>query len=100
MLETPTQRRSFLLGLSALTADQALGFPVCSDSSKQVCNVTRLYSVQSERVVPVQQLDDIQIVLKRSNQRVSIGDGRYSMGGQTALLDGIQLDMRSYKQLL
>ena len=100
MLETPTQRRSFLLGLSALTADQALGFPVCSDSSKQVCNVTRLYSVQSERVVPVQQLDDIQIVLKRSNQRVSIGGGRYSMGGQTALLDGIQLDMRSYKQLL
>ncbi len=95
------QRRDILLvaGASLATATSH-AFPVCENKPNEICNVTRLYSVQTENIVIAKNIDDIQRVLKASWKGVSVGGGRYSMGGQTAFPGGIQVDMRQLNQLV
>ena len=72
----------------------------CPTDPLTVCNVTHLYSVPMARIVEVRDADDIRRALRRWPGRVSIGGGRFSMGGQTALAGGMQLDMRAMRQVL
>jgi FAD/FMN-containing dehydrogenase len=70
------------------------------DSSVRITEVTRLYPVTMERVVTPRTTEDIANAVKSSPGPVSIGGGRYSMGGQTATPDGLQIDMRDYHGVL
>ncbi|HEY8164211.1 MAG TPA: FAD-binding oxidoreductase [Gemmatimonadaceae bacterium] len=67
------------------------------DSSVQVYEVSQLYPVTMARVVTPHTVDDISRAVKASAGPVSIGGARFSMGGQTATPEGLQLDMRSYR---
>lgn len=95
-----SQRRQIILASTALWGSQASGFPICTEAKNQVCNISRLYSVHAHDVVVAQSLADIQRVLKSNAKKVSIGGGRYSMGGQTAVTEGVQLDMRGLSHLV
>ncbi len=66
------------------------------DSSVQVNEITRLYPVTMARVVTPRTIEDISSAVRSSPGPISIGGGRYSMGGQTATPDGLQLDMRQF----
>ncbi len=66
------------------------------DSSVQVNEITQLYPVTMGRVVAPRTVEDISAAVRSSPGPVSIGGGRYSMGGQTATPDGLQLDMRQF----
>lgn len=66
------------------------------DSSVQVNEVTRLYPVRMARVATPHTVEDISVAVKSSPGPISIRGGRYSMGGQTATPDGLQLDMREF----
>ena len=66
------------------------------DSSVRVDEVTRLFPVTMARVVTPRSIDDIVTAVKATPGPISIGGGRYSMGGQTATPDGTQLDMRQF----
>lgn len=66
------------------------------DSSVQVNEITRLYPVTMGRVVTPRSVEDISAAVRSSPGPISIGGGRYSMGGQTATPDGLQLDMRQF----
>ncbi len=94
-------RRAFLgtmaLGAAAAVTDAAA---TCPTDPLTVCNVTHLYSVTQAQIVTVRNADDIRLALQRWPGRVSIGGGRYSMGGQTALAGGMQLDMRAMQGLV
>ena len=66
------------------------------DSSVRIDEVTRLHPVTMSRVVTPRTVEDIVTAVKATPGPVSIGGGRYSMGGQTATPDGTQLDMRQF----
>lgn len=67
-----------------------------SDSSVQINEVTRLFPVTVAHVVAPHTVEEISAAVKSTIGPVSIGGGRYSMGGQTATPDGVQLDMREF----
>ena len=70
---------------------------VRQDSSVQVNEVTRLYPVTMARVFTPRTVEEISSAVKASPGPISVGGGRYSMGGQTATPDGLQLDMRNFR---
>jgi FAD/FMN-containing dehydrogenase len=66
------------------------------DSTVRIDEVTRLHPVTMARVVTPRTIEDIVNAVKATPGPISIGGGRYSMGGQTATPDGTQLDMRQF----
>ncbi|MDX6769156.1 MAG: FAD-binding oxidoreductase [Elusimicrobiota bacterium] len=62
--------------------------------------VTRLYPVEVERVVRPRTVEEVQVLVRRHPGPVSVGGGRYSMGGQTAAPGVLQLDMRGMDRVL
>ena len=68
-----------------------------SDSTIAVNEVTALYSVNMRKVVTPHTVEEISRAVASSGGPISIGGGRYSMGGQTATPDGLQIDMREFQ---
>ncbi|MFM2275895.1 MAG: hypothetical protein RL211_1767 [Pseudomonadota bacterium] len=96
-----SNRRAFLgtVATGAVAAVTEVG-ATCPVDPLTVCNVTHLYSMPTARIVAVRNADDIRQSLRRWPGQVSVGGGRFSMGGQTAVAGGMQLDMRAMHQLL
>ena len=96
-----TGRRLFLCqalaGAGLLTL--APGAALCA-ADLLVPNVTGLYSVKVARIVVPQSNHDVARALREWPGRVSVGGGRYSMGGQVAIAEGLHLDTRSMNRLL
>ena len=65
-----------------------------------VNDITQLNPVPMARVVTPHSVDDIAAALQGSSGPVSIGGGRFSMGGQTAIDNGLQLDMREFDDVV
>jgi FAD/FMN-containing dehydrogenase len=76
------------------TPEVAVG--ASTDSSVQIREVTQLHTVRVAHVVTPRSIEDISNAVKATPGPIAIGGGRYSMGGQTATPDGLQLDMRAY----
>jgi FAD/FMN-containing dehydrogenase len=66
----------------------------------RVANVTRLYTVKVARIEVPRTTDEVVGLLRTWPGQVSIGGGRYSMGGQVAIADGLHVDMRGMNQLV
>ena len=94
-------RRLFVAGMaeSALFTSTSVG-ATCPVDPLTVCNITQLYSVSVARVVEVRDAEDVRQALRSWGGKVSIGGGRFSMGGQTAVTGGMQIDMRSMQNLI
>jgi FAD/FMN-containing dehydrogenase len=84
------------VSLVSLARTPAVAVAALPDSSVRIDEVTRLYPVTMARVVRPRTVDEIVAAVRGAPGTVSIGGGRYSMGGQTATPDGTQLDMRDY----
>jgi len=65
-----------------------------------VRDVTQLTAVQMARVITPKTTEEIAEALRTTTGPVSIGGGRFSMGGQTATTGGIQLDLRQLRGVL
>ena len=65
-----------------------------------VNDITELNPVPMSRVLAPRSTEEIVAAIKTSSGPVSIGGGRFSMGGQTAIDNGLQLDMRDYDQVV
>jgi len=65
-----------------------------------VNDITELNPIPMARVVTPRSVDDIVTAIKTSSGPISIGGGRFSMGGQTAIDNGVQIDMRDYDQVV
>ena len=70
--------------------------PAAADSMV-VHDVTRLSAVRMARVATPRSVDELSAAVRSSTGPVSIGGGRYSMGGQTATPEGLQLDLRQLR---
>ncbi len=64
-----------------------------------VRDVTGLYPIKVEGVIVPHSTEEIQEAVK-AHSKVSIGGGRYSMGGQTASEKAVQIDMREFNKIL
>lgn len=84
--------RGLLLGLCLLSMSVAVG--------EVVNDVTGLNLVMVERVIVPRSERDVVDALRNHPGPISIGGGRYSMGGQTATDGALQLDMRGLDQVL
>ena len=73
-----------------------LTLPVRPDPTL-VRDVTQLSAVHMARIVTPRTTEEVAAALRASSGPVSIGGGRYSMGGQTATPDGLQLDLRELR---
>jgi SAM-dependent methyltransferase len=70
-------------------------------SSHHVVNdVTQLNPVRVMAIVAPQRVEDVQEALRRTTGAVSIGGGRFSMGGQTASPGSLHFDMRSLNKVV
>jgi FAD/FMN-containing dehydrogenase len=91
----PSRRRA----LSAIAGGAALAQlnaeAKCPADPLSVCNVTHLSSVKMAEIAEIRGSDDVRRALKKWQGQVSVGGGRFSMGGQTAIHGGLQLDMRA-----
>lgn len=65
-----------------------------------VREITQLYPVLVDRVETPTSIEKIQKIVKTAKGPVSIGGGRYSMGGQTATENAVQIDMRQFNKVL
>ncbi len=100
-MEAKPTRRAFVGSLAgAVLAVATEARATCPADPLTVCNVTHVYSVRTGGIVAVQGADDVRQALRRWPGRLSIGGGRYSMGGQTALDGALQLDLRGLQQLV
>lgn len=84
--------RTLLVFLALLTG------PAWADEI--VNDVTGLNPIRVQQVLAPTRLEQIVDAVKHHNGPISIGGGRYSMGGQTATDDALQLDMRDFDQVL
>lgn len=65
-----------------------------------VNDITQLNPVHVTEVVQPRSIADIVTAIQESSGPISIGGGRYSMGGQTAIEGSLHLDMREYNQVV
>jgi FAD/FMN-containing dehydrogenase len=65
-----------------------------------VNDVTKLNPIEVHEVVAPTELDEIVDAVKRHRGPISVGGGRFSMGGQTATERALQIDMRRFDRVL
>ena len=65
-----------------------------------VNDVTQLNPVRVMAIVAPTSVEDVQEALRRTSGPVSIGGGRFSMGGQTASAGSLHFDMRTLNRIV
>jgi FAD/FMN-containing dehydrogenase len=75
-------------------------FITFSIMSQVIQEVTHLFPVTVEDVFAPTTVEEIQKILSETKGKISVGWGRYSMGGQTAVEGGIQIDMRKMNHIV
>ncbi|MEO8562429.1 MAG: FAD-binding oxidoreductase [bacterium] len=63
-------------------------------------DVTQLNPIVVAEVIRPRRVDEIVQAVKTHGGPISVGGGRYSMGGQTATFGGLQIDMRQFNQVI
>lgn len=70
-------------------------------SAKTLVNdVTNINPISVSKVITPKTTDEIVRAVKTASGPISIGGGRFSMGGQTATENAVQIDMRSFNRIL
>ena len=91
---------SVLLLAAYILIDLTPEAPVGSNNQTIINDITKLNPIAVNQVVAPRTIEEIQQALRSTTGKVSIGGGRYSQGGQTALEDSLHLDMRDFNQVV
>jgi len=70
------------------------------DTLKTVNDITQLNPIKVNAILTPITTAEIVAAVKNTAGPISIGGGRYSMGGQTATENSLQIDMRSFNKVL
>ena len=78
-----------------------LAFFSYSVFAKEIVNdVTQINPIVVDEIIVPQTIEEIQKAVKSHKGPISIGGGRYSMGGQTATESTLQIDMRQFNKVV
>lgn len=69
-------------------------------SATVISDLSRLNHIQVDEVYAPGSVDQLRAIVKMSDKPISIGGGRYSMGGQTAQPGTLHIDMRGMNRIL
>lgn len=69
-------------------------------TNKRVNDVTAINPIQVGREIQPQTIEEIVEAIENSRGPISIGGGRFSMGGQTAYENSLHIDMRKFNKVL
>jgi len=83
-----------------LINDQGKTIPHLKTGEMIIDDVTRLNPVLVSKVIRPQSVEGIQELVKNHQGSISVGGGRFSMGGQTASPNSIHIDMRGINKIL
>ena len=72
----------------------------CAHATETVNDVTGMNPIEVAQVLAPTELEQIVTAVSGHAGPIAIGGGRYSMGGQTATEQALQLDMRRFNQVL
>jgi FAD/FMN-containing dehydrogenase len=93
--------RKFLSTSLAAAGLVSIGMPVpVSAVGLLVPNVTGLYTVEVAKIVRPVTAAEVAEIVRTWSGRIAIGGGRYSMGGQIGIRDGLHIDMRGMSRLV
>jgi FAD/FMN-containing dehydrogenase len=96
----PLSRRRLCQALASAGVLAAVPLRAQAPRELLVSNVTGLYSVKVARIEAPRTTAEVAGLLRAWPGQVSVGGGRYSMGGQVAIADGLHLDLRGMNQLV
>jgi FAD/FMN-containing dehydrogenase len=68
--------------------------------NKRVNDVTAINPVQVNKEIQPRSIEEILEAIKTTKGPISIGGGRFSMGGQTAYENSLHIDMRKFNKVL
>jgi len=68
--------------------------------SASVNDITQLNPIPVSQIITPTTVDEIIEAVRSHPGPISVGGGRYSMGGQTATPGGLQIDMRTFNRVL
>jgi FAD/FMN-containing dehydrogenase/uncharacterized membrane protein YhaH (DUF805 family) len=74
--------------------------PHLKTGERIVNDVTQLNPVLVSKVEMLETLEELQNIIRFADKPISIGGGRFSMGGQTASPQSIHIDMRKLNKIL
>ncbi|VAX39925.1 hypothetical protein MNBD_PLANCTO02-291, partial [hydrothermal vent metagenome] len=83
-----------------LVNDDAQEIPHLKTEERIVNDVTGLNPIIVSQVVAPQTIEEVQQLVKSTNGAISVGGGRFSMGGQTASHQSLHIDMRSLNKII
>ncbi|MGC3947577.1 MAG: FAD-dependent oxidoreductase [Chryseolinea sp.] len=69
-------------------------------ANKRINDVTKINPIQIGHEIQPQTIEEIVAAIRTSSGPISIGGGRYSMGGQTAYENSLHIDMRKFNKVL
>lgn len=95
-----TRRAVLGAGAAALAAPSLVCAGAAADARPVVDDYSRLNPVRVARVLVPRDTAAIRAALHDSTLPVSVGGGRFSMGGQVAAADSLHLDMRGMNAVL
>ena len=91
---------SSLLIVAYILVDLSPQKPTKPNETTQVNDVTQLNPIRVAKVVAPFTISEIQDAILSTEGKISVGGGRYSQGGQTALEKSLHLDMRNFNQVV
>lgn len=68
--------------------------------NKRINDVTQINPIHVNNVIRPTNTDEISSAIKSTTGPISIGGGKFSMGGQTAFDNSLHIDMRSFNQVI
>ena len=89
-----------IVTLLLCTSPWARNYHPPQPSEKTVTDVTGMYPTEVAEIKAPQSVEELQQLVKNHNGPISIGGGRYSMGGQIAETGSLHLDLRQLNKIL
>jgi len=80
--------------------DNSLKIEHLKTEERIINDVTQLNPIIVSKVEVPNSINELQTIIKKTNKPISIGGGRFSMGGQTASANSIHIDMRKLNKIL
>ncbi len=68
--------------------------------NKYINDITQLNPIQVNKIIKPKTINEIVVAIQTTTGPISIGGGKYSMGGQTAFENSLHIDMRSFNQVI